>query len=184
MATIAISTLNLNTTANEWALTGADLLKEENVTFLEELQACGDGKGDMLRLKAGEQLSFDPFEETIFVKRMVTFREKDYPTLAIVAHSSFQGDIELPMSYFRRLPAFEEDRAKLYDGHPLTERLAQASIGDLGRARLLIQSSTVTVETVTKLFRQTFTTSGGKSVRDDEDTVRKKGETITCYQVK
>lgn len=183
MANITVTSLNLNASKNEWSMSGADLLKDENLQYLEELQECGDGKGDMLRLKETEVLTFDPFEETTFIKRVVLFRGKEYPTLSIIAHSNFQQDIELPMSYFRRLPAFEEDKLKMYEGHPITERLAQASIGDFGRARILIERKSVKIDKILKLLKQTFTSVGGTSKRDDEAIVREKGETITIYQV-
>jgi len=184
MSNIKRDSITLNTSKNEWALTGADLLKEENQGFLDEVCSLGEGKGIPFTFKKDEVITFDPFEETILVKRTVTFRDEDYAVLNVLAESNFRRTIEIPLSIFRRIPALEEDRKKLFDKFPLSEELAQGQLGDLGRIKILA-GSTIEVSGVFMMLRQTFTRdANGRFTRDSEEVVKTKGEYLTCYQVK
>ena len=182
MATAKFNNVSVNNSKGEWVLTGADLLKEENSAYLEEIQSLGEGKGVPFSFKENEVITFPKFEEMGFIKRIVTFKEKDYPVLSILAESNFRKEVEIPLSIFRRNPAFDEDRKVLFDKAPLTEELLQSQLGDLGRAKILSEKK-VKISKEYIFLRQTFTATPKGFVRDGEEVIKTKGEKITCYKV-
>ena len=181
MAITKFDSLSINSSKGEWALKGVDLLKEENSAYLAEIQSLGEGKGIPFSFKEGEVITFPAFEEMGFVKRTVTFKEKDYAVLSVLAESNFRKDIEVPLSIFRRLPAFDEDRKVLFDKAPLTEELLQSQLGDLGRAKLLAGTK-VKIAKEYRFLRQTFSSTPQGFVRDGEETIKAKGEYVVCYK--
>lgn len=182
MSNIKINSISLNSSKNEWALTGADLMKDENKAFYDEVVSLGEGKGIPFAFKDNETVTFPPFEEMIFVKRMTEFHGKEYALLYVYGVSDLRNDVEVPLSIFRRVPGIEADRIAFFSKSALTEQLAQSQLGDLGRARIL-SSNRVKVDPGKKYLRQTFTVTPQGTTRDSEEIIRKKGETLTCYKV-
>ena len=182
MSNVKINSISINASKHEWALTGAQLVEDSNKAFYEEIVSLGEGKGIAFAFKANEHVTFPKFEEMIFVKRTTTFHGKEYALLYVYGSSDFRGDVEVPLSIFRRVPGLEEDQAAFFKDSPLTEQLAQSQLGDLGRARIL-SDHTIVVDEGKKYLRQTFTTTPQSTTRDSEEIIRKKKETLTCYRV-
>lgn len=182
MSYIKIDSISLNSSKGEWVFTGADLAKEENQAFLDDISSLGEGKGIPFTFKKGEVCTVPSWDDVIIVKRIVTFHKEEYPVLSMYVESNFRGNIEIPLSIFRRVPAFESDQKLLFEKFPLSEQLASSQLGDLGRIKVLVGTK-FTVAGELKLLRQTFTQTPQGYVRDDEETVRTKNLLITCYQV-
>lgn len=182
MSNIKINSISLNSSKGEWAYTGSELIKEENKAFLDEVVSLGEGKGIPFTFKKGEVCTVPSWDDVIIIKRIVSFHNQEYPVLSMYVESNFRGDIEVPLSIFRRVPAFESDQKLLFEKFPLSEQLASSQLGDLGRIKVLVGTK-FTVAGELKLLRQTFTQTPQGYVRDDEETVRTKGLTVTCYQV-
>ena len=184
MANVKIDNLALK--KGEYAMMVGDILtaKANGSSEFDDLFAIGEGKGIPFEFKENEEIVFSKFEQAPIIVRISKLNGKEYKLLSTIAASNLRGDIEIPMSIFRRVPAFPEDLQKLIEGHTLTEELLQNNIGDFTRLQT-VSGHKVCVIKALKLTKVTFKTVGGKVERVDVSKLpAEERKTMNFYQVK
>lgn len=119
-----------------------NILKDpEQVKLAEELEKLGSGKGIPFELNLDEVFTVPPKSRALFVKRVVTLNTKDYPILYMVCKSDKRGEVEFPISIFRRLPILQKDMDDLLIDNPLGAEMLKNGMNDLKRGGLCIGHS-------------------------------------------
>ena len=161
--------------------------KEENPnaeTEWDDLFAIGEGKGIPFEFKEGEMITFRPYEENDLIVRISKLNGKEYKLLSVIAESNIRGEVEVPLSIFRRIPALEEDRQRLVRDYSLTENLLQNNLSDLGRLSIL-GGHTVQICSVLQLAKVMFKSTNGVISRVDVAALDPKDrKTMNFYQAK
>lgn len=120
-----------------------------NAKALETLEQIGVDNGLVFFFRDGEIITF-PDEKDAYV---LSLKYKDFPYISGVAVSDIMGQVEIPISQFRRVPA-DIDQPVLYDeDNKLGEYLARRGMSDLSRYRHLLGKK-VKVTKVTMRFPQ------------------------------
>lgn len=106
----------------------------DNAKALETLNQIGVDQGLFFFFRDGEIITF-PDEKDAYV---LSLKYKNFPYISGVAVSNIMGQVEIPMSQFRRIPA-DVDRAALFDeSNKLGEHLARQGMSDISRYRHLL----------------------------------------------
>ena len=184
MANVKIDNLALK--KGEYAMVVGDILaaKAKGSSEFDDLFAIGEGKGVPFEFKVKEEIQFSKFEEAPIIVRISKLNGKEYKLLSTIATSNLRGEIEVPMSIFRRVPALPEDLQKLIEGHPLTEELLQNNLGDFARFQM-VSGHKILVTNALKLTKITFKTVNGKAERVDASKIPvEERKPMNFYQVR
>lgn len=116
-----------------------NILKDpEQKDLADELEKIGSGKGIPFEPKLDEVFTVPPKSKVLFVKRVVTLNTKNYPILYMICKSDKRGEVEFPISIFRRLPILQKDMDELLVDNPLGAEMLKNGMNDIKRGGLCI----------------------------------------------
>ena len=135
----------VDTSRGEAVYTATELEKilndPEQVKLANELEKIGSGKGIPFELKLDEVFTVPPKSKVLFVKRVITLSSNNYPILYMICKSDKRGEVEFPISIFRRLPILQKDMDELLIDNPLGAEMLKNGMNDLKRGGLCIGHS-------------------------------------------
>ena len=135
----------VDTSRGEAVYTATELEKilndPEQVKLANELEKIGSGKGIPFELKLDEVFTVPPKSKVLFVKRVITLSSNNYPILYVICKSDKRGEVEFPISIFRRLPILQKDMDELLVDNPLGAEMLKNGMNDLKRGGLCIGHS-------------------------------------------
>lgn len=159
-------------------------LKDQGDAEIDELFALGEGKGLPFEFKEGEIVEFPKFEECDLIVRISKLNGKEYKLLSTIATSNMRGEIEVPISIFRRTPAIEADRKRLVEGSALTEQLLQNNLSDIARLQI-VSSKSLIVSAALRMAKVMFKLVSGRTERVDVESLPEtERKSMLFYQVK
>lgn len=161
------------------------LAKKEagEATEFEDIFTIGEGKGVPFEFKESEEITFDKIEELLLVVRVSRLNGKDYKMLSILGMSNLRGQVEVPVSIFRRVPALAKDRDLLVENFPLTEKFLQNNLSDFARV-LSLAGMKILICKVLNLAKVLFRTVNGKIERVDVEALpEEERKLMRFYQI-